>query len=141
MSVGCVSSLSFRLPSSCSVSFSLSKINVIGGECVCVRHISAHVWYALIVIYKWFDYKYRLPPPLKKRRKRNYFCRFILSFQLFKWLSIFFPSILISQSDCGITGFPVECFFLLLHFFEIENVYDMFWPFFDFWSLSHSIWY
>lgn len=39
-----------------------------------MRHISAYVWYALIVIYKWFDYKYRryfLSLPPKNQEKKS----------------------------------------------------------------------
>lgn len=80
----CFFSLSLPIPPpSCSVLFSLSKINVIGGECV--RHISAHVWYALIVIYKWFDYKYRLFSPEKKKKKKEIIS--VVLFSHFNYLS------------------------------------------------------
>lgn len=86
--------------------------------CVCcVRHISAHVWYALIVIYKWFDYKYRLFFPQKK----------ILSFpfQLFKWLNIFFLPLWF-QIDCGIEVFLLFFFLFLLKLKILRHVLTVF---------------
>lgn len=84
----------------------------------------AHVWYALIVIYKWFDYKYRIFPQKKED---------ILSFSVFffyclnDWTECFIPATLISKRlrHMAVFLFGIFSFFVPFHFLSNMNILQL----------------
>lgn len=91
--------------------------------------VRVHIWYALIVIYKWFEYKYRLFPP-----KKIHFCHFLLPLLLFEMieLNVSFLSALISKWLRHIIVDFLFVIFFLFRFISIKltilrHILTIFW--------------
>lgn len=87
----------------------------------------AHVWYALIVIYKWFDYKYRIFLP----KKDILLVFFAFFYCLYDWAECFIPTTLISKrlQHMVVFLFGIFLFFSFSVFLQPSQSYNHFFVF------------